>query len=335
MIADLLPTEEQAAIRDSIAGLSAKIFPVARLHEPAAFGAGAETGAWQSLAELGLFGLGLAEDDGGVGYSIAEEVTAARELGRFLVSPLVLATMLAVHVARGEVQAALRNGTQCAAFANPLRPVDFVAGGLADVQLLDAQGAKFAVLWNDSQCALFSIADHGKIVEAIDETVTLTRATLDLSSPIAVVSGAALARRAGLLLAAYLAGIAEATLEMAVEYAKIRVQFGQPIGAFQAIKHYCADMALRAEAAVSQTFYATIDSVAQGDENLFEMACARLVAANAAVENGRYNVQIHGGMGFTYEADAHMFLKRALLVSAINSGARQEQARIIASAGPA
>jgi alkylation response protein AidB-like acyl-CoA dehydrogenase len=334
MIVDLLPTEEQAAIRDSIAGMAAKSFPVARLHDPAAFGAGAEAADWQSLAELGLFGLGLAEEAGGVGYSIAEEVTVARELGRYLVSPTVLATMLAAHLATGEAQEALRNGTQRAAFVNPLRPADFSATS-AEVQLLDAKGADYAILWNDSQFGLFNIIEPGTATEAIDETVSLTRTSLDLSAPLTSVAGAGLPRRAGLLLAAYLAGISEAALEMAVEYAKIRVQFGQPIGAFQAIKHYCAEMALRAEAAVSQTLYATIATAAREDENLFEMACARLLAAQAAVENGRYNVQIHGGMGFTYEADAHLFLKRAILVSAINSGPRQEQVRIMASAGPA
>jgi alkylation response protein AidB-like acyl-CoA dehydrogenase len=334
MIADLLPTEEQAAIRDSIAGMAAKTFPVARLHEASSFGAGAEIANWQSLAELGLFGLGLAEEAGGIGYSIAEEVTVARELGRFLVSPAVLATMLAVHAATGETQEALRNGELRAGFANPLRPVDFSAA-VSEVQLLDAQGAAFAVLWNDNQFAVVKINDPGEVKEAMDETISLTRARLELASPLALIRGAALPRRAGLLLAAYLAGIAEATLEMAVEYAKIRIQFGQPIGAFQAIKHYCAEMALRAEAAVSQTFYATIASLAQPDDNLFEMACARLTAAEAAVENGRHNVQIHGGMGFTYEADAHIYLKRALLISALNSGKRQEQTRIMAFAGPA
>lgn len=329
MIVDLLPTDEQTAIRDSVAVLAARVFPVARLHDAASFGAGAEIAAWQDLSSLGLFGLGLSEAEGGVGYGIPEEVTVARELGRFLVSPSVLATMLAVHAAPTNLRAALCAGERRAAFANPLQPVNFTAGA-ADVQLLDGRGADIAVLWNDHQLALHEISNHGTGVEAIDETVSLSRARLNLLSPSGMARGAALPRRAGLLLAAYLAGIAEATLAMAVGYAKLRVQFGQPIGAFQAIKHYCAEMARRAEAALSQTFYAAIEATARADESLFEMACARLLAGDAAVENARFNVQIHGGMGFTYEADAHLFLKRALLVSAINSGVRQEQMRIMA-----
>jgi alkylation response protein AidB-like acyl-CoA dehydrogenase len=303
---------------------------VARLHDVASFGAGAEIAAWQELSGLGLFGLGLSEAEGGVGYGIPEDVTVARELGRFLVSPSVLATMLAVHAAPADLRAALCAGQKRAAFANPLQPVDFAAGFI-DVQLLDARGADVAILWNDHHLALCEISDQGDVVEAIDETISLSRMRLNLTSPAGEVPGAALPRRAGLLLAGYLAGIAEATLAMAVDYAKIRVQFGQPIGAFQAIKHYGAEMARRAEAALSQTFYAAIEATARRDDSLFEIACARLLAGDAAVENGRFNVQIHGGMGFTYEADAHLFLKRALLVSAINSGVRQEQMRIMAA----
>lgn len=326
MIVDLFPTEDQQAIGDSVANVVAKRFPVARLHDEAAFGGAAEIAAWSDLAGLGLFGLGLAEADGGVGYTIAEEVTVARELGRGLVSPVVLATMLAVHVADGPVRAALVDGTARAAFANTVSGVH--------VQLLDAAEADFALSWTDTGAALYRIKACDVAIAAIDETISLRRAVLEPEAAVASVAGAALARRAGLLLAAYLAGGAEATLAMAVDYAKIREQFGQPIGAFQAIKHYCAEMARRAEAAVSQTFFATVDASVREDDDLFEMACARLIAGDAAVENGRFNVQIHGGMGFTYEADAHLFLKRALLVSAINSGPRQEQVRIMASAGP-
>jgi alkylation response protein AidB-like acyl-CoA dehydrogenase len=332
MIADLLPTEDQQAIRDSVASMIAKRFPVARLHDEAAFGGAAEIAAWGELAGLGLFGLGVDAEAGGVGYTVAEEVSVALELGRGLITPTVLATMLAAHVAQGELRDALVAGTARAAFANPLPGMSSAAG--VEVQLLDDTGADYALLWDDKGAQLYRIIERGRAVEAIDETVSLRRAVLSPDAVVGSLSGAALARRAGLMLSAYLAGDAEATVAMAVEFAKVREQFGQPIGAFQAIKHYCAEMARRAEAAVSQTFYATVESTVRTDDDLFEMACARLIASDAAVENGRFNVQIHGGMGFTYEADAHLFLKRAILVSAINSSPRAEQVRIMASAGP-
>jgi len=335
MNVDLLPTEEQGAIRDSVAAALAKQFPVDRLHDEKTYSAGAERAKWEVFTGLGVFGLGLPEALGGVGYGLAEEVTVARELGRHLISPAVLATMVAAHVVTGDRLAALVSGDASAAFANPVGPVDFSAAAPLPVQLLDAAGADYVLVWNDRAAALYRPPVVDSHVEALDETVSLARASLDLGQPVAVVDGPGIARRAGLILSAYLAGNAESTLAMAVEYAKVREQFGQPIGAFQAIKHYCAEMARRAEASVAQTFYAALDASERCDDDMFEAAAARLLAAEAAVTNGRYNVQIHGGMGFTYEADAHRFLKRALLVSAIASGPRLEQQRIMASRGPA
>jgi alkylation response protein AidB-like acyl-CoA dehydrogenase len=333
MIVDLLPTDDQAAIRDSVAEVLANELPVARLHEPQAAGAGAERARWPLLAELGVFGLAVPEADGGVGFGLPEQVTVAAELGRCLISPSVLATMLAAGLAEAGLRGELLAGTSRVAVANPLGPVDLAAGGVVKVQLLDAEGCDHVLVWSDAGAALCPTPRVHEAVEAIDETVSLWRAELDLSTRVAQTSGPQATRSAGLLLAAYLAGNAQATLAMATEYAKIREQFGQPIGAFQAIKHYCAEMARRAEAATSQTFYATLDAVERQDDDLFEVAAARLLAADAATTNGRFNIQIHGAMGFTYEADAHLYLKRALLVSAIAGNHRLEQIRIMESKG--
>lgn len=334
MIFDLFPTEDQAAIRDSVASVIARSLPVTRLQDPDAFGGAAEAAAWDVLAGLGLFGLGVAEADGGVGYTLAEEVTVAREFGKGLISPTVIATMVGAHVASAELLGALMEGTTRIAFANPIGPVDFSQASIA-VQLLDADGADHVLIWNDAEARLYRTPAIDTQMEAIDDTVSLARATLSLADPVAVKTGPKTARAASLMLAAALAGIAEAALAMAVEYAKVREQFNQPIGAFQSIKHYCAEMARRAEAAVSQTFYATLDAVERTDDDMFEAAAARLLAGDAALENGRFNIQIHGGMGFTYEAGAHLFLKRAWMLSGLNSGERLEQQRIMASAGPA
>ena len=333
MIVDLLPNEDQAAIRDSVAAFLARELPIARLHDPQAFGAGAERAQWNALAELGVFGLGLSEAQGGAGFDLPEQVTVAQEFGRHLVSPTVLATMLATRLAEGEALDVLVAGRAVAAFANPMPGFSIQASGSARVQMLDAEGADYALVWTDEGAGLYPAPRAGRRVEALDETVSLELADLDLEQPVARVSGPDLARRGGLLISAYLSGLAQASLAMSVEYAKTREQFGQPIGAFQAIKHYCAEMARRAEAATAQTFYATLDAVNRQDDAVFEAAAARLLANEAAVENGRFNIQIHGAMGFTYEADAHLYLKRALLASAILSHERIEQARVIA-AGP-
>jgi alkylation response protein AidB-like acyl-CoA dehydrogenase len=140
--------------------------------------------------------------------------------------------------------------------------------------------------------------------------------------------GPGLAWQADLLACAYLTGIAEAALAMAVEYAKTRRQFDQPIGAFQSIKHACADMAVRAEAARAQTYYAAMAVVTDAAGCGNEVAAARLITRRAAIENAKVNIQIHGAMGFTEESEAHLFLKRAHALAALGSSLARDLERL-------
>jgi alkylation response protein AidB-like acyl-CoA dehydrogenase len=120
-------------------------------------------------------------------------------------------------------------------------------------------------------------------------------------------------RRLGTVLAAAEAvGVAERSVEMSVAYATVREQFGKPIGTFQAIKHRCADMATRTEVARSAVTWAAValDDAAPADVD-FHVHAAKLLAVRAALENAHDNVQNHGGMGYTWESDAHLYMKRA------------------------
>nr|WP_030837455.1 acyl-CoA dehydrogenase family protein [Streptomyces hygroscopicus] len=116
---------------------------------------------------------------------------------------------------------------------------------------------------------------------------------------------ARLRREAALLTAAQQLGSASRTVELAVEHAKRRTQFGRPIGAFQAVQHLCAGMLVRAESARSVVYAAAVT------EEPGDIAAAKLLADEAAVRNARDCLQVHGGMGFTWEADVHLHLKRA------------------------
>jgi alkylation response protein AidB-like acyl-CoA dehydrogenase len=130
------------------------------------------------------------------------------------------------------------------------------------------------------------------------------------------VGGAPLAQQLRLegaaLVAAQMLGIAEATLELATEYAKRREQFGRPIGSFQSIKHMLADMFVRQEVARAAVYAAgaTLDDPLAGDP-VRAVASAKIVAGEAARENARACIQVHGGMGYTWEISAHYYLKRA------------------------
>jgi alkylation response protein AidB-like acyl-CoA dehydrogenase len=120
-----------------------------------------------------------------------------------------------------------------------------------------------------------------------------------------------------LLAAAYGVGCADAALDMAAEYAKIREQFERPIGWFQALKHICSDMAVRCAVARSQLYYAACALDASEADAAFHIASAKQLADQAALENGRANIQVHGGIGMTDEAYPHLCLKRAHLLSFI------------------
>lgn len=323
MIADLLPTEDQTLVQDSIASFLADRLPVERLGAETTAGGAAERACWAELTALGLFGLGLPEARGGVGYGLPEEVIAARELGRALASPTVLATILAVHLAadQPDLVAKFANGETRAAFANRLEP-----DGLA-VQLLDAEGADHLVIWDEAGATLIPAASASQrtVRPAMDETVQVERAAL---ADEGLKGGIKLALRADVLACAYLTGTAEATLAMAVEYAKVRRQFDQPIGAFQSIKHACADMAVRAEAARALTYYAALALETEAPGYAAEVAAARLIARRAAIENAKVNIQVHGAMGFTQESAAHLYLKRAHLIAALNASLGRDLARL-------
>ncbi|MDQ8757609.1 acyl-CoA dehydrogenase family protein [Sphingosinicella sp. LHD-64] len=317
MIVDLLPSEEQQLIDDSVRALLAERLPVERLRETASHGGAAERAAWGDFVALGLFGIGIAEADGGHGLGAAEEALVARALGRHLVSLSVLAQMAAPHLATDDaLRTRLISGETRATFAT------VVDQGTA--QRIDGDNADWLILLGEG-VALVDVPAEAAPIACLDETVSLAR--LDGSFP--AFERADSADRISLLLAAYLSGIAQATLDMAVAYAATREQFGQPIGAFQAIKHMCADMAVRGAAAEAQVLHAAV-AFGAGLDDRAEVACARLLATDAALRNANANIQIHGAMGFTAECDAHLYLKRARLVSVLGSSRQAEQERLLA-----
>jgi alkylation response protein AidB-like acyl-CoA dehydrogenase len=318
MIVDLEPTDDQRLIAESVGGLLAARLPVSRLREEAAHAGAAESALWSELAELGLFGMGLEEDQGGFGYGLPEEVLAARELGVVLASPSVLAQMAAAHLADDDLRPAIVAGEARCAFA--------ALAYDGTTWLHDADAATHIVLLGDG-AALLPRDTFGALqaVTPMDETTSLSTA----ASPGPALSRDTAADRISLLLAAAQTGMAQAATAMAVEFAGQRQQFGQPVGSFQAIKHMCADMAVRAAAADAQVRYCAI-GFGRTAEARREIAAARWLAGDAAIENAKANIQVHGGMGFTAECDAHLFLKRAHLFASLGSSRRAEERRIVA-----
>jgi alkylation response protein AidB-like acyl-CoA dehydrogenase len=327
MTVDFNPGAAQRQILDAIRGVLADRFPLARFRH--ARGGDHDRAALAEVAALGWLGLGVAEEFGGAGFSLAEEVALFRELGRHLATPGVLAGSLGVHTAlalgKAELAADIMDGSVRVSLANPL-------GGGTTHAIYDAAGADFLLFWSMTEFALLpldrvSASEPGR---CLDRTVSLLRAALAPDAVFTLTGEAAqtLRARADLLVAAQLLGIAEAALDLAVEYAKLRHQFGRPIGAFQAIKHRCADMKLRAKALAALVTMAAL-AAQEGHRDLaVQVASARLLAARYAIDNASAGIQIHGAMGFSAECDAHLFLLRSHLLEHVGGTTAEREAEL-------
>jgi alkylation response protein AidB-like acyl-CoA dehydrogenase len=324
---DLLPSPEQAEITDSAHRFLAAEVPMTVVRASAERD-GVDRELWARVAGLGWFGLGLDEAAGGVGYGLPEEVLLFREIGRFLAPGPFVATALAARVAAAagatSTVADIVDGGAVVGLAEPVG---------ATHRLLDATHADL-VLTVDGTGAALTDREAWRDVEVavcLDPTVELAYALAPDGPPIAQLAGSAVADRGAVLTAAVLVGTAEATRDMSAQYAKDREQFGRPIGSFQAVKHRCADMAVRCEVTLDLTLYAALLTKAGSPDAALHVAAAKALAGEYAVANAFDNVQNHGGIGVTWEHDAHLFVKRAN-VAASTFGERTGQLAAVLAA---
>jgi alkylation response protein AidB-like acyl-CoA dehydrogenase len=312
---DLLPDPDQEQIAREVADLLERQSPPGRLRQLPAGEAVADPKVWQLAAEQGWFGLGLPEEAGGAGLGLAEQTLVFRELGRQLTAGPFLGTTLAAHV----VHAAGDEATTEGIVSGDL-PV-----GLCE-RVADREGVRARVRTFDADdAALFLVVDresasllHPNAIEVVGRRpcidVASRWADLDVTGDALHTVPAARFDAFGhgqVLVAATLSGIAAATRDASASYAKLRKQFDVAIGSFQAVKHRCAEQAVRAEAAAQIVTLAALALDADRPDAALLGASARLVAADSAVTNASDNIQNHGGIGYTYEHDAHLYLKRA------------------------
>jgi alkylation response protein AidB-like acyl-CoA dehydrogenase len=199
------------------------------------------------------------------------------------------------------------------------------AGDAVDVLLMRTLSGEWQLLLDPA-------AQPVDVTPGIDPAYRLVIATVAAGQ--ALPCSDADAARADMLAAAMLAGIAERTLAMSVDYARVRVQYGKPIGTFQAVKHRCADMAVRAEAAWAITALAAVGVDAELSSARFDATAALCVASGAALENARDNIQNHGAIGFTDEHSAQRYLKRAHLLTSLWGTPAQRRTALLESASP-
>ncbi|MFG2714800.1 acyl-CoA dehydrogenase family protein [Streptomyces goshikiensis] len=298
---DFQPTRDQRDLRAGVRELLAGRYGRDALRAAVDGGTAVDRGLWRELGAAGFFALRLPEAEGGVGLGLPEAVLVFEEAGRALLpGPLV-----ATHLAAGAVPGAAAGTAVVTAFDLGER------GGPLVSYLAEADAVLGAAR-----------LPPGEPVRSADPLTPLHRVPGGGAADVS-----AYRDTGALLTAALQVGSALRTLELAVRYAGEREQFGQPIGAFQAVKHLCAGMLVRAEVARTAVYAAAVTADGEAVETpgetpaevaaevagevAGEIAAAKLLADEAAVRNARDCLQVYGGMGFTWEADVHLHLKRA------------------------
>ena len=325
-------TEEHRALAQTVAGLLTKhqSRAAARSLLEAEAGAEARPAFWAELSGLGLLGLHIPEEQGGSGFGLAETLVVAEQMGRHLApgpfAPTVMASAVLAAAGpddlRKRLLPALADGSVIGAVAlgGAVAHADGAATGEAGVVISGHLADVLLVPAGDDVLVIEKAAGgvRAEVPANLDQSRRAARVSLD-AAPATVLPGARglLTGVARAVLAAEAAGVASETTEQAADYAKIRQQFGRPIATFQAVKHHCANMLVAAELATAAGWDAGRAGIGGGDQLRYTAAIAAVLAVPAAVSNASLNIQVHGGIGFTWEHDAHLYLRRAAAIAAV------------------
>lgn len=330
---DLLPTPEQQQIIDSAAAFLSDRLPLRRHHAKSPPSEMMDSAAWREIADLGWLGMTIPEEFGGVGYTLVEEMLAFREMGRVVAPLRLLTTAIAakVAVAAGNRELTVRIASGHAQAAYAIND-DFGAKtpSLANRRFYEVADSDLALTIDGDWCRLFDISRHDfKPRSCLDKSVSMALASLEGAPLLATVQSPAIRQEASVLAAAMLVGQAELARDMINEYAKIRYTFGRPIGAYQAVRHPIAEMAVRCDEAKSQLFVGAIIVGRQGSDADVQASITKVLAAHAAEKNADDNIQLHGGIGVADEFDAHLLIKRVHVLNDWFEGSRSHLQRIL------
>jgi alkylation response protein AidB-like acyl-CoA dehydrogenase len=331
-------TDDQQAIKSTAHDFLAARLKPEKLRQLAEAGE-YDDSLWKEMSELGWPGIFIGEEHGGQGLGVVELVILMEELGYALApSPFLsnaAAGLMIQHAGSDEQRERWLPGI---ASGEQRGTVAYVVNGVASL-VPDADTADVIVVF-DAASGTASVAAASDVeaekVDTIDSTRRFSRvqgngageeltggrgSAADAIAPIAVaISGE-------------LVGVSQRAMEMAVEYAKDRQQFGRPIGAYQAVSHRCAQMLLETEGARSATLYAAWTADHEPDSLQLAGSMAKAYASDCGWRVTASSLQVHGGIGFTWEHDLHFFLKRAKTDGHLFGTAREHRERVAELAG--
>jgi len=355
-------TDEQQAIKSTAHDFLASRYKSERIRELAASEDCFDADGWKEMAELGWTGLALPEQWGGQGLGIVDLAVLFEELGYALApSPLLSNTIVGLALARcGSDEQRDRwlrpvaSGEQLATPAlwdagSPASPGGFSMEGRADGDGIVLDGEKVLVM-DAASADLFMVAtadgrrhlvERGAVGVTVreEDSIDITRRLSSVRFEGVRVGAAATLPapaedyfpvffRLCIALAAESTGIARRAMEMAVSYAKDRQQFGRPIGAYQAVSHRCAQMLLETENARSAVYGAAWAADAEPESLPLAASMAKAYASDAGWRVPDASIQVHGGIGFTWEHDLHFFLKRGRANAAMFGDAKWHRERV-------
>ena len=338
-------TDEQEELRKTVRSFLENKSSEEAVREQMETDNGFDPAVWSQMGEqMGLQGLSIPEEFGGSGYGFVELGIVLEEMGRALLcAPFFSTAVLAANAllqsgddaAKAKYLPGIASGETIAtlAYVEPSGKWDesgitmqatksgdgYTLSGTKSF-VLDGNTADLIIVAakTDAGTSLFAVAgDAPGLTRTNLSTMDQTRkqAKIDFDNTPATLIGEEGkgwdTLQTVLDLAAEQVGGAQKVLEMAVDYAKVRVQFGRPIGSFQAIKHKCADMLLEVESAKSAAYYAAWAAAEESAELPAVAALAKAYVSDAYFHCAAENIQIHGGIGFTWEHDAHLYFKRA------------------------
>jgi alkylation response protein AidB-like acyl-CoA dehydrogenase len=362
-------TEEQSMLASTVRDFLESTSSFDTVRELSLTDSAMDRAAWDGLVQMGLVGLHVPEEFGGAGYSFIETAIVFEELGRRLTPVPLLSVVMATEAVlaaasdeqKVEMLPSIVSGDKIATLAT--------FESAHDVDAVDTTAEQAGEGWTLSgtkrfvtdapNAALFVVSARTSggvslyMVDANADGVTVTATpSLDATRPlgevtldnVAISEGAHLASGSAsdaivaaldigvVALAQEQAAGAQRCLEMSVEYANERYQFGRAIGSFQAVKHLCADMLVSVEHAKSTAWHAA-RSMNDADEARIAVPLARSVCSDAYVKAAGDTIQIHGGIGFTWEHDAHLFFKRAKANSLLLGSVESYRSRLADAVG--
>jgi alkylation response protein AidB-like acyl-CoA dehydrogenase len=325
-------SDDEQAIKRTAHDLLEQRFKPERLRELAE-GETYDDEVWSELGELGWPGIFLEEAHGGQDLGTVELAILSEELG-YALAPVPFLSNAAAGLVLAEAGSDEQKERWLPGIASGEKrgTVGVVSNGEA-VLVPDADSAEVIILLD---------GDSGSVIEAgsadvepfktIDLTRRFGRVRANGGEPLAGDPGPARDRIA-VALASELVGVAQRTLEMAVDYARERKQFGRPIGSYQAVSHACAQMLLEVESARSTTLYAAWTAESEPESLALAASMAKAYASDAGWRVSAAALQVHGGIGFTWEHDLHFFLKRARTDGQLFGSASEHRERVAELAG--